>query len=270
MTTQSDHKTGSQTVAYLPPALLPELQTDLIRLGPGADGGYLITQRSVEEAQVLVSFGISNNWIFESDFLAMNRTPCVAYDDTTGPLLFFKEFLKTCFYVAIRRAPAMFIPRSLAAYSRYKAFFTGDVRHIKQRIGPKTAGMTDLTEVLAPFDDGKTVFLKVDIEGSEYDILDQIAAVSDRLSGLAIEFHDVPDHLPRILDFVDRFDLEIVHAHANNYTGVDGDGCPLAIELSFTAKPDGTDGTPDLPHPLDRPNDGGAPELPLRPQPNRA
>lgn len=267
MNLQSDQGTGARTVAYLPATLLPGVQADLIRLGPGADGGYLITRRSVEDAELLVSFGISNNWIFEGDFLAMNRTPCVAYDDTTGPLLFFKEFLKTCFYVATGRAPAKFITHSLGAYSRYKAFFTGDIRHIKQRIGPRTAGMTDLTKVLAPFDGDKTVFLKVDIEGSEYDILDQIIAVSDRLSGLAIEFHDVPEYLPQILDFVDRFDLAVVHAHANNYTGVNGDGCPLAIELTFAADPGGTEGAPDLPHPLDRPNDGGAPELPLSPRP---
>ena len=37
----------------------------------------------------------------------------------------------------------------------------------------------------------KKIFLKIDIEGDEYKILDQIIKNSENLTGLVIEFHNV-------------------------------------------------------------------------------
>ena len=83
--------------------------------------------------------------------------------------------------------------------------------------------------------DDAPIFLKVDIEGYEYQILDEIVACSDRLSGLVIEFHLVSKNKEKIEKFLTEIKLELIHIHPNN-NRLDDEGDPKAIELSFSKK----------------------------------
>ena len=62
------------------------------------------------------------------------------------------------------------------------------------------------------------VFLKIDIEGSEYRILDQLIENQKKINGLVIEFHDCDLHFDRINRFIQSFELDLVHIHVNNYS----------------------------------------------------
>ena len=42
---------------------------DLIRIGRNHDGGYLIAKVDIEKSDLLISFGISDDWSFERDFV---------------------------------------------------------------------------------------------------------------------------------------------------------------------------------------------------------
>ena len=79
----------------------------------------------------------------------------------------------------------------------------------------------------------KNIFLKIDIEGHEYRILDDILKIQNNIIGLAIEFHDVDLHLKRIEDFIKKFKLKIIHIHINNYS-FDHLKIPNLIELTFS------------------------------------
>jgi hypothetical protein len=46
----------------------------VIRIGAVRDGGYFVTKRLIEEADFLISGGISYNVAFEKDFWDINRT----------------------------------------------------------------------------------------------------------------------------------------------------------------------------------------------------
>ena len=46
-----------------------EVTNCFIRLGKDWDGGYLVDQAAVQAAHKLVSFGINDEWSFESAFL---------------------------------------------------------------------------------------------------------------------------------------------------------------------------------------------------------
>ena len=59
--------------------------------------------------------------------------------------------------------------------------------------------------------------MKIDIEGSEYDILDEILEEQDKIIGLAIEFHNCNKNINNIINFIQKFKNELVHIHANNY-----------------------------------------------------
>ena len=45
------------------------------------------------------------------------------------------------------------------------------------------------------------IFFKIDIEGSEYELLDSILLMQDNIVGLAIEFHDLNKNLDKVRDF---------------------------------------------------------------------
>ena len=55
----------------------------------------------------------------------------------------------------------------------------------------------------------KNIFLKIDIDGSEYRFLDDLIANKNRLTGLVIELHDCDMHLREIENFIKNFGLKI-------------------------------------------------------------
>lgn len=68
----------------------------------------------------------------------------------------------------------------------------------------------DFISMLSVFESAKAqnrsaLFLKIDIEGFEYRILDEIIQYSDILTGVVIEFHDCDLHMHRILKFISEF-----------------------------------------------------------------
>ena len=102
-------------------------------------------------------------------------------------------------------------------------------------------------------------FLKCDIEGGEYDILDDIIKNSKLLKGMVIEFHNVSnqEHFNDLLNFIGKVHLKLIHIHVNNYFYYITDtGCvPDVVELSFSASDNVIyDKNIQLPHALDMPN----------------
>ena len=111
--------------------------------------------------------------------------------------------------------------------------------------------------------DSQNIFLKIDIEGSEYRFLDDIIANEERITGMVLELHDCDIHLKKIQNFIKKLSLKLVHVHANNYAPIRAsDGLPLALELSFSRYCE-TFCKPYLPHKLDMPNSKRSAEIQL-------
>ena len=113
------------------------------------------------------------------------------------------------------------------------------------------------------FEDWATekLFLKMDIEGSEYRCLETIIQNQEKICGLAIEFHDVDLHLDKINYFIKRLNLTLIHVHANNSSPVTSSGIPLVLELTFSRNCASSPRETCLPHKLDAPNDPRKPEI---------
>jgi FkbM family methyltransferase len=80
----------------------------------------------------------------------------------------------------------------------------------------------------------RDIFLKIDIEGAEYRTLEDILAHEDRITGAAIEFHDIDLNRDRISRFFSSLkSLRITNVHANNFGGADANGDPLVIEVTL-------------------------------------
>ena len=86
--------------------------------------------------------------------------------------------------------------------------------------------------------DEKRIFLKIDIEGSEYDILEDIIFNKSKIQGIVIEFHEVSKNIDKIINFTNKLntDLYLVHIHANNYSMKEFNNFPEAIELTYSKK----------------------------------
>jgi hypothetical protein len=137
---------------------------------------------------------------------------------------------------------------------------------------PVDARDTTITRVLdehaAPDDDH--LILKMDIEASEWDVLDALAGpVIDRFQQIVCEFHDFrriaePDWRNRARRVLAKLSdtHAVVHVHGNNYGPMISIGdmlIPDVIELALVRSRSYavTDAVADFPGPLDNPNDSG-------------
>ena len=246
----------------LPQIFKPRGSFDLIRLGKDNDGGYLVERTSIQNAKSLISFGLSLDWSFEKSFVGRQSVPLDAYDHTiTNKLL--KKRVYRAFRNAVYRAQIKEYRKRLYLYRDYKTFFTGEHNHYEEMIGLRSLGATPLVKALSRQSKNMPVFLKIDIEGWEYRIIDELVKCSEVVCGLVIEFHDVDLHRERIGSFIRSFPLTLVHVHPNNYGGVDDNGDPLVLEMTFSGSPELITPAAQLPHRLDQPNSAKADELSL-------
>ncbi len=252
------------TPAFLPVCFRPLLSNSIIRLGRDFDGGYLIDQRDVEKSKALVSFGVNEDWSFEKQFSKGRDLPVFAYDATLN----IRYLVRRAWRSLIRLNPIA-IARSFHALLDYPIFFRGKRHHYRRYVGlDGVRGFTTLSSVLAEVKQQSGIesgiFMKIDIEGWEYRIFEELIEHGHRFTGLAIELHDVDIHLDKLERFIQRFPLKLIHVHANNYSPINGAGIPLAIECTFSAsEPAIAAETVALPHPLDMPNKRNRAEVAL-------
>lgn len=203
----------------LPKQLKPIHKYNLIRLGKKNDGGYLVEKESLFNSKGLISFGLNYDWSFEKDFFQSNEVPIHCYDPTVK-------------YSSIKKFSRKYL---LKLFNKNYWSITG-IKNIN----------------LSP------VFLKIDIEGSEYRILDDIIFFQKNISGLVIEFHNIDLHMCRILDFIRKLNLTLVHIHGQNPGGkdyLDQNQDPIQIEITFSRFNSFLDLQPQIPHELDQPAD---------------
>jgi hypothetical protein len=233
--------------SVLPEDLRFRACSDLIRLGVQSDGGYLVSEADVSRSKLLLGFGINTDWTFEMDFHRRNPVPIIAYDASTNFQLFVKHSL-----IALSQRE---IGKALVTPFRYRSlrrfFSEPNVLHGKFVGLGAGGGRVSMQEVMEGLDQ-TDVFVKMDIEGSEYRCLDDLLAHQHLISAFVVEFHDVDLHIDRIIDFVRAFELDIAHIHANNHSPLTGDGLPLVLEITFSRHGAFTDDEPVLPHQLDR------------------
>ena len=221
------------------------------RLGNGIDGGYVIADLDIEY-DYFISAGISSNDDFSLAFLntyTMNKDNSAAFDGTVDGL-----------------------PSNLV----------GKMSFTRKNIGAKnTDTTTNLSHIL---DNYTNVFVKMDIEGGEWEWLSSLAESSLRnIAQLCIELHGItasswhtnfsftnfnskPSEKCAYLQQLAKTHY-LIHAHGNN-ADCRVEGIPNVIELTYINKKYFSERLPfnqDL-FPiagLDFPNDTQQPDIPL-------
>lgn len=225
----------------------------LIRIGPQHDGGYIVSERALAASDTLLSFGLSDDWQFEEAFQRMSGARVICLDHTVNWKFWVRHIIVNLLRLRWKK---------LTRYFEYLHFFSNpNTEHRALKVGYDRPGEISLKSLIDLLP-GRSIFLKSDIEGAEYRLLDTIISNAGRFTGLAIEFHDIDLHRARLEDFIDRLKgFVVVSLHANNAGGVDGNGDPLVIEMSFVRKDLFEPAQPGGKKPSLAPNDPNAPDI---------
>jgi hypothetical protein len=252
--------------ANLPNFFTFKTANDLIRVGKKNDGGYLVSRSDINMSDVLISLGIGEDWSFEEDLADIKNIEVFSYDASINQKVFFQRFIKSLLLsVLLLRNPKKTI-HYLRVFLNYKKFWGQPQNHwISKFVGVNTNASNYYTlSTILDSTKHKNIFLKIDIEGSEYRLLNTLILNQDRISGLVLEFHDCDLHINSIKTFIENFSLQLVHIHANNFAPIRlDDGLPLVLELTFSKYSKVLNET-YLPHKFDMPNDKNRPEINIK------
>lgn len=204
--------------------LCPVQAPNLTRLGDLMDGGYIVPRGIVDKADGLLSLGLGDNWSFDAAWHALKpKDPIHLYDGSVT-----RDSLQVTINVPVRR--------NLDLKSAYDAFFTGQIQHINKNVGPGS-DQIDLNACLDGLQ-GQNTFIKMDIEGGEYALIESILANSSRIIGMVMEFHFCNSHRAVFQTAVTALQKEytIVHLHGNNHVDIGNEGLTDCLELTFARR----------------------------------
>ena len=209
-------------------------KSSLMRIGPKTDGGYIVDKRILGKTNILVTCGLNDDWKFEKNFKKINKVCNIeAYDHTIDKDFWYKRFRKDIVHFFLLKKLRLYKIIKIFDYLDYKIFFKNKNKHFLKKVVQKAEKDNEISlSDLLSNDDG--IFLKIDIEGSEYDMLSDIIEKSEKLVSLIIEFHNIKNNLNKIQNFItENKNLKLIHIHANNFKEIDSNGNPNNIELTF-------------------------------------
>lgn len=208
-----------------------------VRVGPNRDAGYVLVDEIAAQADVLLSYGVGFDTDFELDFLNRYRARILMFDPTMFPESWMRYLLTPrkprSLYRALRRwrycrrwvkdreALGLFVIDEGIASTSYDRYSTL-ADHFKRY---------DLT--------GRNVFLKIDIEENEYEVLlDGLASELRSVSQIVVEFHALSQRWSdlQVILRTTLANFRIVHVHGNNYGPLFAAGVqmvPEVIELTL-------------------------------------
>jgi hypothetical protein len=186
---------------------------DLIRLGSDNDGGYVINNTALIKSDILYTYGVGDNYDFEKHYINIFENKLVRmYDPTIGVL-------------NVPYNNISFYSDGLYGISENNTSFE---KHI-----------------LSNADSNKSIFLKIDTEGAEYDFFNYIN-LNDLINvvGMVVEFHELYDRnkLQNFKSIISKLsnNYDITHVHGNNFTAlmeINGDfKFPSTPEITFLRK----------------------------------
>jgi len=210
----------------------------LIRIGPKKDGGYVVHKNISKNVDYLVSCGLYHDWHFEKKFLRyQKKCYLLAYDHTVTKKFWIQYTFKNFVDFLLLKKLTIRKILDIFKYFEYKYFFKNNNKHFVKKIGNKNSKKeTTIDHIFNKLPLKKKIILKIDIEGDEYKILNDIKKNENRIDHLIIEFHNVCKNLNKIENFLKKNKLlKLLHIHANNYDNVIA-GIPNTIEMTFVNK----------------------------------
>lgn len=254
---------------------LAPVDCELVRLGRSGDGGYVLAAESLKKSEALISLGISSEWSFDTDFLAVKRNcQYIACDRGTGFIVNFVSAVRSIFRAldwenmarSIRVAFRFLKLVPPKPFSSNRRFYRKWVRSVV--VDRKRDVL--FGSVLNSLHNRSNVLLKMDIDGGEYEIIPELARIEGEhpgmFSGIVMEIHDVLAREAELTSSMKALlaHFGVVHVHVNNWIPIRGD-FPDFIEVALAPKVmlRGKRSLPRPNHLLDTPNKPLLPDIDL-------
>ena len=206
---------------------------NLIRIGPKKDGGYVIDKRVIKKTKKIISCGLNDDWEFEKEFLKINpECKIIAYDHTVHKEFWVKRFKKDLISLFLFKKLRLEKILDVFKYINYLSFFKDGNKHLIKKVVnyERKNNEISIKNILI---NQSNLILKIDIEGDEYKILEQINKEFFKINLLIIEFHNIHKNLNKIKNFIKKTKFKIIHIHGNNYAGTDKNNDPKVVEMTF-------------------------------------
>ena len=220
--------------------ILPLKTHDLVRIGNKNDSGYVVSRKILKEVNFMISFGMSNNWSFEENFLRINSNNKVQiYDHTVDYNYFFFGLLKAIKRIFYFKSSFQNILKKLNELIGYHKIINNKrIHHFRIKVSNKNSiGEKNLKQILEKVRN-KKILLSIDIEGDEYKILNNISKHSKFIHLIVIEFHHIDKKRSSFKKIIKELKkkFNIIHIHGNNYTSFCKDGLPITLEMTLINK----------------------------------
>ena len=204
--------------------------TTLLRFGSIGDGGYYLSPNSITESDMLFSGGISSNVEFEFDFYRLNpNASLLMVDPTVSKSKLLLKGLARLFFKKSRKLSYLYNTLMFWDLLNQKRCKHLDI-WLKQP--EQIFGL-----IQKNFGEQSAVLLKLDIEGSEYDFLEELLTRQSQINAMVFEFHDLDVKHHLLLDFIEKIsnNFNLVYMEVNPSGGF-VNSLPKCIELSFERK----------------------------------
>ena len=236
--------------------LQPKPIKDLVRIGSNFDGGYFIKESTINQSKVLIGLGVFINWEFETEFNNINQNNLHTYllDASVSPKFYKSYFIKAIVkfgYYSIKQPLHIcfffkkYIINSIGLSKKWNQFFANNKatfiqKFLSNKINNLFTSPTELfNKILAENTlTENSIFVKMDIEGSEYDVLKEFEKYYKYINCFAIEWHNIDEKKEQFISLVTQLQqaFDIVFVHNNNYAKMIDENFAASMEITFVKK----------------------------------
>ena len=221
--------------------LIPYSQETLSRLGIDKDGGYVVVERLIYNSNILVSFGMGDEFSFEEDFLKKKvENKVFIFDYSINHRIYVQNIFRIIRRIFKLKRKYNDLLMMLNTFKNFRKFINkNNVEFFSKRITNKIVNKNDINLKgifdLLSINKNEKINLKIDIEGDEYKIIDDIMVYQNQISQIVMEFHDMHTKKKEFFESVKKLQklFTIVHLHANNYNKCNSDGFPINVEITL-------------------------------------
>lgn len=219
-------------------AFHPYKADGLKRIGNTNDGGYVVHFPSLQYVECLINYGVGYNVEFEKEFNKLTNAEVYAFDPTMKKLKFFFEKIKNGEYINTLKQ----VIKLLIWVSKEKSLKNHKIHFIEEGLSAENNELFKSFDYhLSRYDlHNKKIFLKIDIEGAEYDVLSQNSFYDNlhNVIQLTMEFHYAGENIEKISEIINKLSNthSLIHIHGNNNGGtflLNGKQIPEVIEAAF-------------------------------------
>lgn len=210
----------------------------LRRIGNINDGGYVVHFQSLQYVECLMNYGVGYDVAFEKEFNKITNKPVYTFDPTMKKAAIFLEKIKRGEYKNTLKQ----LISLLLWLLQERNLKNHNIHFIEEGLS------ADDTELFKSFGyhlskynlTDKKIFLKIDIEGAEFEVLGENSFYNNlnNVIQIAIEFHYAGENLEKITEIINKLSNShsLIHIHGNNCGPTftyDGKQIPEVFEVTF-------------------------------------